>query len=132
MHYGAFTQWIVEYIICLLFLDLHIILIIIMLADPLPPPLDVQLTSVKPDKLTFNWSSVQQNCSTLQYGIESNCGTCTNDPPTLTSATCSFELSAISGGLCNFSVQSTVCGNITGSLSTPIRVTLKGKPRGQD
>ena len=96
--------------------------------DPLPPPNDVQLTHVTPNRLTFNWSSVQAGCSTLQYNIESNCGTCQSTM--LSSATCSFELPTNSNDItvCNFAVQSTICANsIIGSLSTPVRVTLKRK-----
>ena len=94
--------------------------------DPLPPPDDIQLTRVKPNELTFNWSSVQPDCSTLQYELQSNCGMCTNNPNMLTSAVCSFELSAIANGVCNFTVRSTVCGNIMGRLSSPVLVTLRG------
>ena len=98
--------------------------------DPLPPPNDIQLTHVAPNQLTFNWSSVQPDCSTLQYNIESNCGTCINHQPTMlmSSATCSFELPIDSNDVCNFAIQSTICTNsIIGSLSTPVRVTLKRK-----
>ena len=98
--------------------------------DPLPPPNDVQLTHVTSNQLTFNWNSVQPDCSTLQYRIESNCGTCVNQQPTMfmSSATCSFELPINSNDVCNFAVQSTICANsIIGSLSTPVRVTLKRK-----
>ena len=95
--------------------------------DPLPAPDDLQLTQVKPNELTFSWSSVEPNCSTLQYELQSNCGTCTNNPDMPPSAVCSFELSAISNGVCNFAVQSTICGNIVGLLSSSILVTLRGR-----
>ena len=102
-------------------IDLHII-------DPLPPPNDVQLTHVTSNQLTFNWSSVQPDCSTLQYNIESNCGTCRPTILSSSSATCSFELPINSNDVCNFAVRSTICANsIIGSLSTPVRVTLKRK-----
>ena len=98
--------------------------------DPLPPPNNVQLTHVAPNQLTFNWNLVQPDCSTLQYRIESNCGTCVNQQSTMlmSSATCFFELPVNSNDMCNFAVQSTICANsIIGSLSTPVRVTLKCK-----
>ena len=96
--------------------------------DPLPAPDDLQLTQVKPNELTFSWSSVEPNCSTLQYELQSNCGTCTNNPNNLLpSAVCLFELSAISNGICNFAVQSAICGNLVGLLSSSILVTLRGR-----
>ncbi len=102
--------------------SLHII-------DPLPPPNDVQLTHVTQNQLTFDSTSVQRDCATLRYNIESNCGTCINNQPTMptSSATCSFELPVNSNDVCNFAVRSTICDNIIGSLSTPVRVTLKRK-----
>ena len=101
-------------------IDLHTI-------DPLPPPTDVQLIHVKPNQLTFNWSSVQPGCSTLQYSIESNCGTCINHQQTMltSSALCSFELPVNSNDMCSFAIRSTICDSITGTLSTPVRVTLR-------
>ena len=45
----------------------------------------------------------------------------------LTSTTCSFELSAIPNGVCNFAVRNTICDNISGSFSDPVVVTLKSK-----
>ena len=93
-------------------------------SDPLPPPTNVQLVDVNSEQLVFNWSSVESNCSTLQYSIESDCGTCTNTEMTL--ATCSVDLSAITYDMCNFAIQSVVCGNVSGILSDPLSITMKG------
>ena len=92
--------------------------------DPLPPPHNVQLVRVTSEGLTFNWSSVEPGCSSLQYRTESDCGTCTSDPLTTTFVTCS--IAAITDNVCSFSVRSVVCNNITGSWSSPVNVNLKG------
>ena len=96
--------------------------------DPLPPPLNVQLIRATPEELTFNWSSVEPSCSTLQYRIESNCGICTTNSQLTASATCSIEMSTITDNVCKFSVKSVVCNDITGSMSVPVNVSLKGEP----
>ena len=78
------------------------------------------------EQLIFNWSPVESNCSALQYIIESDCGTFTTAVTTSTLATCSFDLSAIADSMCTFTIRSVVCGNISGILSDPLSITLKG------
>ena len=89
-----------------------------------PSPANIYLTDAQPGTLVFNWTPVITNCSTLQYSIISDCGTC----PTITNATtaiCSdFQLTT-NANLCNFSVSSRAC-DLTGNPSSPIVVTLKG------
>ena len=99
--------------------------------DPLPPPMDVQLSDITPNVLTFNWSTVLPDCSSLRYTIDSDCGMCTINQTSTensSSATCLFERPiSIMDNFCNFSVRSVVCSNITGSLSVPLKVNLKCK-----
>ena len=74
--------------------------------------------------LAFNWTPVISNCSTLQYSIVSDCGTC----PTvtnMTTATCSDLQLTTNASLCYFRVTSRAC-DLTGSPSSPTAVTLKG------
>ena len=98
-------------------------------SDPLPPPIDIHLVIVSPEHLVFSWTSVQSNCSTLQYNIDSDCGTCLDViEKTVNLVTCSFDLSAVieSTMLCSFGISSVICGNISGNLSAPLDVILKG------
>ena len=61
----------------------------------------------------------------------SNCGTCLGiTDKSVTSANCSIDLTTVTDDvmLCYFSVSSTICANanISGNLSTPLDVMLKG------
>ena len=79
----------------------------------------------------FNWSRVDSNCSTLQYNVMSlNCDTCACTTPVRdTFTTCSVNLTlTLAGSPSQFLVQSIICNNISGNLSTQISVTLRGKP----
>ena len=63
----------------------------------------------------FNWNAHSSNCSAVHYNIlSSNCGSC---PTTTnhTSVTCTGVPTG--GNMCTFSVQTVVCGNLTGELS---------------
>lgn len=100
--------------------------------DPPPPPTDFQLVDVTPGRLTFNWSRVDSNCSTLQYNmIVSNCGVCACTTPVRDNfVICSIDLTSASlsgNGPSRFSVQSVICNNITGSISMLINATLRGE-----
>ena len=89
-----------------------------------PPPDSLYLTDVQPGKLVFNWTPVNSNCSTLQYNITSNCGTC----PTVTNATtaiCSDLHLTTNASLCHFRVSSHACG-LVGNPSSSFAVNLKG------
>ena len=69
---------------------------------------------------------MDSGCSTLHYNITSNCGSCINTTAvTTTSVACSISV-ADNMTQCSFGVQSVVCANISGVLSTPLDVTLKG------
>ena len=78
-------------------------------------------------KMIFEWSPVIINCPTLYYVISSNCGLCPNttDKPT---ATCSANISELSGGQCTFEVKTGVCnGNVDLLGATEmIQLTLTG------
>ena len=98
--------------------------------DPLPSPMGVSLFTVNSRQLVFNWMPIQSNCSSLQYGIESDCGSCSEGSQTFlnqTSKTCIVEQPNTDERMCSFAVNSVICRNISGSFSTPVNVTLKGK-----
>ena len=98
--------------------------------DPLPPPTNIQLVRTSSEQLVFNWTAVDSDCSALHYSITtSNCGTCANTTErTVTSTVCSIDLSAVADNTmqCSFGIQTVVCNNISGNLSTQVDVTLTG------
>ena len=99
-----------------------IIYSIINVHTPLPI-LTIQLLSVNPSELLFNWNSVDSNCSSLQYSIISDCGTCSINLQT--NISCNIGQPTTTEDMCSFAIQSVLCDNITGNLSAPISVTLK-------
>ena len=88
------------------------------------PPNEVRLIHIQPGQLTFNWTSVDVMCDSVSYKIiSSNCGRCS--PVTInTTVTCTDVVA--SGQVCIFVIQTVVCGNLTGNMSHPIYVILKG------
>ena len=109
----AWLQLAMEYYNICVFLELH------------PPPDNVHLGSVTSRALTFNWNSVNTSCHAFAYSIAStNCGVCPINT-TDTSVTC-VNVSA-DGSVCMFQVQTTVCNNNHGPLSTSVPITLKGE-----
>lgn len=92
--------------------------------DPFTPPNDIRLVDVQPQQVTFNWTAVDMLCQMVVYKIFSfNCGRCPPESAS-TSVTCTDVIA--SGRVCTFNVQPVVCGNITGNLSNPVSVILKG------
>ena len=85
-------------------------------SNPYPPPNDVNLTDIGEGQVTFNWSSF---CSSIDYVITSDCGTCPVTTNT-TSVTClGLQLPTQSDGVvCSINVSSSVCG-VIGNPSTP-------------
>ena len=90
----------------------------------------ISLLTVNSRQLVFNWIPIQSNCSSLQYGTESDCGSCSDESQTVlnqTSKTCIVEQPNMDERVCSFAVNSVICRNISGSFSTPVNVTLKGR-----
>ena len=94
-------------------------------AVPFPPPdeISIALVDFGPKGITFSWSPVAPDCpTTIHYNIlASNCGSC---PTTTnhTNVTCTGIPS--NDSLCNFSIQTVVCGNITGNWSKPLTFNI--------
>ena len=94
--------------------------------EPFRPPDDIHLADASQEYLLFSWSTVANNCASLQYEINSTCGVC----PNITNAT---SVSCAIGNtvshkpkVCSFAVRSIVYGNVTGRWSDSINVKLKG------
>ena len=88
------------------------------------PDIKVYVTEadLSSNQLTFSWSPVDTDCSTIHYGISaSNCGNCPTNT-THTTATCTGV--PADGGECTFAVQPVACGSIAGDKSEKINVTL--------
>ena len=66
-------------------------------------------------------------CDSVFYNIiSSNCGRCPR-ATTNTTVTCTNVVVLTSGQVCTFTVQTVVCGNLTGNMSHPVYVILKGR-----
>ena len=105
-------------------------------ADPFPAPGEIRLASVDSSveadspgrNITFNWTSVHENCLAIHYAItDTNCGTC---PDTVkdTQAMCNNIVITGLELVCSFAVNTVACGSIVASPSSSasIRVALKG------
>ena len=94
-------------------------------AESSQSPNDVRLSYVQSGRITFNWTSVDALCDSISYNIiSSNCGRCPS-MTTNTTATCSDVMAL--GQVCTFAVRTVVCGNITGNMSHPVHVILRGR-----
>ena len=90
-----------------------------------PPPGGIHLATVDDGLLLFEWISISAACTSVLYSITSNCGVCPHNT-NLTIASC-FDLQlSTSPTVCTFAIASVVCGNIFGTPSDPISITLKG------
>ena len=94
--------------------------------EPLPPPDNIHLSSVDSKTLTFSWNPVTNNsCHALSYSITSrDCGAC----PTITHDTFATCVNVpVDDSVCLFQVQTTVCNNNHGPLSSSVPITLTGE-----
>ena len=94
------------------------------------PPGDIQFIDLCNRQIVLTWSPVESTCALTYYSVISNCTnvTCSSSSgaTNLTTDSCPL-LQQLTGVLvCSFNVESVVCGNLKGSLSSPAVVTLKG------
>ena len=91
----------------------------------LPPPRGISSTHVGPEAIVFEWESVGDICSGVYYNTNaSNCGNCV--PITeFTNTTCIDA--PRDGSQCVFSLETVICGNITGKRSDPVYVNINGQ-----
>ena len=94
---------------------------------PLSSPKTISLNDVSSDgQLIFSWSSVVQNCPSIQYNVNTtDCGVCPDNTAD-TNLTCTTSNVSSIEQMCSFSVQTVVCDNIAGEVSAPLTITLKG------
>ena len=71
-------------------------------------------------QLPFSWSPVATDCHAIHYNIlASNCGNC---PTTTNHTTVTCTDVPNNDNVCNFAVQTVVCGIITSNFSDPISI----------
>ena len=94
---------------------------------PSPNMIYASLVDTVSRQITFTWSSVTPECTTIQYNIlTSNCGSC---PTTTnhTTVTCTdVPTAADNATTCTFAIQAMNCEIIMGKFSKPITVLLRG------
>ena len=109
----------------ILFYKLLQIVYITLYTGHYPPPIHVYVANASSEKLTFSWTSMAPDCSSVHYRINSsNCGTCPTIVNTMTATCYDLKLSR-DAPVCTFTVQNDICG-VTGSLSNPLLVAIKG------
>lgn len=101
---------------------IHDIIIVLLIIDPFPPPGDITLSEIRPGpELRFNWT--RKNCQMISYSITSDCGDC----PTSTAINTAVCINVpVDDRVCSFAVRTVVCGDIDGTQSNSLSVTLKG------
>ena len=97
------------------------------LTEPPTPPTNLTWEWTEGhSSITFTWSPSDSNCSNIHYNIkECGCGTCPNYS-TVASITCS---NTSNGTLhtCSISLQTVICGNISGVWSNPVYLSMMGE-----
>ena len=95
------------------------------IADPCPPPTNVQLTNVNKTQLTFGWNAVISSCPVITYAISSTgCGTC---PSTSVSNTTNcVNYVTTNEQPCIYAVQTVICGNVVSVTNSTVQVMLRG------
>ena len=90
------------------------------------PPSSVQLTGIQNGQAQFGWAPVD-SCTPVHYAISTNCSTqCSPMTTNQTTTSCTVSEPATDVVVCDFNVQSVVCGNLVGDLHTAV-VSFQGK-----
>jgi hypothetical protein len=96
------------------------------ISDPIPPPDDITLSVIRLasiPELRFNWTKNMIKSCHISYTITSDCGDC----PTSTAIDTAVCVNLpVNNRTCSFAVRTVLCGNIDGTHSNSISVTLKG------
>ena len=106
-----------------------IIIIFYTCSDPIPPPSNIHISEISPLVLKLSWNQSSFFCqyiiTSMAIGSNSVCSNTTKffiDTTYFMLYTNVFTI----GHNCSFSVETVVCGNITGGKSVPLLVTFKG------
>ena len=77
------------------------------------------------EEVTFSWNPVPLLCLALDYNVVNiNCGTCITNTSSTRTICNNFTVSS-SDNICEFNIQSVICGNFRGNFSSSM-VNLKG------
>ena len=93
---------------------------------PSPKQPSLSLVDLELRQTSFTWSPVAPDCPAIHYNIlASNCGSC---PTTTnhTNVTCTEIPFEQNGEICALSLQTVVCGNVTGNMSDAARGLFRG------
>ena len=89
------------------------------------PPSTVWLTGIQNGQAQFIWTPID-SCTPIRYAISTNCSTqCSPMTTDQTTTSCPVSEPATYVVVCDFSVQSVVCGNLMGDFRTAV-ITLQG------
>ena len=104
---------------------LRYFLILFYYVDPITPPNGIHLLDASSGNLTFKWNPVTSPCHTPTYSLHTvNCGLC---PKVTNNTVMTCTDAVIDGRVCTLSIQTFICGNITGNTSIPVNYKLKGE-----
>ena len=91
-------------------------------AGPLPTPnnLHISVANFASRELTFTWSPVFPDCSSILYKIlASNCGKC---PTNTTKATVTCTDVPTNDNVCSIAVRTVLCGSVAGNSSDQVTI----------
>ena len=75
----------------------------------------------------FSWNEVVSGCDIVYYRIiSSNCGGCSATNNIIVHTTIFCTNVTTDGRVCSFAVQTIVCDDVSGNVSEPIHVVLRG------
>ena len=89
------------------------------------PPSSVQLIGIQNGQAQFRWTPID-SCTPVRYAISTNCSNqCSPITTNQTTTSCTVSEPTTDVVICDFSVQSVVCGNLMGNFGTAV-ITLQG------
>ena len=89
------------------------------------PPTSLELTGIQNGQAQFKWTPID-SCTPVRYSISTNCSTqCSPMTTNQTTTSCTVLEPATDVVICDFSVQSVICGNLMGDSRMAV-ITLQG------
>ena len=103
---------------------LYLYILLFFCIESFPPP-DINGANVSTNELIFSWNPVSLQCPALDHSaIVRNCGTCVTNTSSARTVCNDFTVSR-SDNICDFSIQSVICGSVPGNMTSLI-LNLKG------
>ena len=90
------------------------------------PPSSVQLTGIQNGQTQFRWTPID-SCTPVRYAISTNCSTQCSPMTTNQTTTSCTVLEPTTVIVCDFNVQSVVCGNLMGNIMRTAVIIFQGK-----